>query len=530
MRYRGYGVNTASDTMNTTSAEYRAAKATRFRRILKGVVSGGSSADWHYRNEADYFRMMEMARATDRDNRVVGQGVTRAVNLVFKSGLKFDANTGDPALDADIKARWKAWSENPSRCDARGRLAFDDMAKLVFRHIIVDGDHVVLPLRSGHLQCIEGHRLVTPKNVRNATRKQKVVHGVELGPLGRPLNYWITKENRDPFQVERVSDVRKYAAFDEQGNPQVFHCFKPDRVSQSRGVTAFARMIEDAEGHDDLQFSTLIKAQVSACFTIFREMSEPSAPPSSGAMNAGAQSTETLSDGSTRFMDHIAPGMDITGRPGEKLQGFSPNVPAPSFFEHAYMILTFVAVNLGIPLMVLLLDPRKTNFSGWRGAMDMAKVGFQDTRAWMGTQFHSPVYRWWLQNELARDAALAQRAEAPGVDVFGHQFKAPYDGYIEPLKDVQADRVLVESGLDSRRNVLARRGLDLEEVDAARITDQVTYAADWMGRCAAVADDLRVRLGLDVTWRDVNAVASSRPVDLAESMIPIEPEGSDGDA
>lgn len=510
MGRRRYGETGPADAFNATSAEYRAAKATRFRRALTGVASGGSNADWHYRNEADYFRMIEMARMADRDNRVVGQGVTRAVNLVFKSGLKFDSNTGDTVLDADIKARWKAWSENPAACDAKGKCSFDDLAKMVFRHVLVDGDHVVLPLKEGWLQCVEAHRLVTPRNVRNATRKRKVVHGVELGKAGRPLNYWITKENADPYRVERVSDVRKYAAFDEQGNPQVFHCFKPDRVSQTRGVTVFARMIEDAEAHDDLQFSTLIKAQVSACFAIFREMAEPSAPPSSGAMSAGAQSTETLADGSIRFLDHIAPGMDITGRPGEKLQGFSPNVPNTSFFEHAYLILTFIAINLNIPLMVLLLDPRQTNFSGWRGAMDMAKVGFQDVRSWMGTQFHTPVYRWWLQNEMAKDPALRSAAAKTGINVFGHQFKAPYDGYIEPFKDVQADRVLVESGLDSRRNVLARRGLDLEEVDEARVAD----AAMWIARCQEAAKNLGETLGVEVDWRTVSEAASLVPLPM----------------
>jgi capsid protein len=196
--------------------------------------------------------------------------------------------------------------------------------------------------------------------------------------------------------------------------------------------------------------------------------------------------------------------MDITGRPGEKLQGFSPNVPNASFFEHAYLILTFIAINLNIPLMVLLLDPRQTNFSGWRGAMDMAKVGFQDVRSWMGTQFHTPVYRWWLQNEMAKDPALRSMAAKTGINVFGHQFKAPYDGYIEPFKDVQADRVLVESGLDSRRNVLARRGLDIEEVDAARVSD----AALWIARCQEAAQSLSETLGVEVDWRTVSEAAA----------------------
>src|SRR5690606_1028361 len=101
-----------------------------------------------------------------------------------------------------------------------------------------------------------------------------------------------------------------------------------------------------------------------------------------------------------------APGIEYTGAPGEKLTGFSPNIPNAEFFEHARLILTFVAINLDMPLQMLLLDATATNFSGWRGAFDQAKIGFRQIQSWLLKRFYAPVYEWKLRQWIAEDPAI----------------------------------------------------------------------------------------------------------------------------
>lgn len=485
-------------------ADYRVVKSTRMRGSMPGLPMSGANADWEFRNESDYYRALAMARWLDQNDPLVGQAVNRLVNLVFKTGMKYDAATGNDDADDYVKARWKAWSSDPRKCDARGRANFHDLAKLVFRHVVVDGDHAVLPLRNQRLQCIEGHRMQTPKSAKG--RKDKVHCGVLNDAQGRPREYWLTKEDNGPFSMANlVSEITKYPAYDADGNPQVLHIFNPDRVSQSRGVTCFTKILENAIAHSDLQFAMLIKEQAAACLTILREMEGGSgaALPLGGAAAFGPTEQVVNRDGTTTTVHELRPGLEITGRPGEKLSVHAPNLPGDGFLKHSVQVLTFIAVNLGIPVQVLLLDPTQSNFSSWRGAMDIAQHGFAAIRQWMTTQFHDPVYAWWLRGEIARDPQMAELYELHGEALFGHQFTAPYDPYIDPSKDVTAEEKQVGARLDSRRNVLARRGLDLDEVDADILADQ----GRWLRGCLLVAQELNNEFPEGgVTWRDVAQV------------------------
>ncbi len=67
--------------------DYAAAKMNRFRRLRTGMLTTiGSGADYHYRIQSDYLRMMEYARDMDRNDAVIGQGIDRAVDNSIQGG------------------------------------------------------------------------------------------------------------------------------------------------------------------------------------------------------------------------------------------------------------------------------------------------------------------------------------------------------------------------------------------------------------------------------------------------------------
>lgn len=502
---RRQGTRGLVEGMDLARADYRVLKSSRMRSAIPGLPVTGAGADWEFKNEGDYYKSVAIARHVDQNDPIVGQAVNRLVNLVFKSGMKYDAATGNAKADLIIKKAWNAWATNPEKCDARGRSSFSGLAKLVFRATVVDGDQVVLPL--GHpyrsLQCMEGHRLRTPTNSRN--RKDAIHCGVLKNAQGRPREYWIAKEDHGPLgEIKAVADVTKYPAYDSQGNPLVLHVFNPERVSQSRGVSTFIRIVENATAHADLQFAMLIKEQAAACVTILREKEAATVGmPMTGAASFGPEEVVYNRDGSTTTVHEMRPGLEIEGRPGEKLSINAPNLPGDGFLKHSVQVLTFIAVNLGIPVQVLLLDPTQSNFSSWRGSMDVAKTGFTAIREWMVDQFYTPVYKWWLRGEIAENPEFAALYEDIGEDIFGHQWTPPYDPYIDPSKDIAAETNQVSARLDSRRNVLARRGLDLDDVDLDIVTDQVTLLRLCCEGAKALAKDFPEA---GITWRDVYQV------------------------
>ena len=492
-----------TDAFTRLRADYNASKNDRFRRRRAGVGAVGRPADYHYASEGDYLRMMELSRDVDRNDRVVGQGINRLVDNVIQSGIKLDPQTGDDDLNAELKGRWDEWAGDPDQCDIAGESSFHDIEKLALRQTIVDGDMVAVPLNTGELQCIEAHRIRTP---RSTTRN--VVHGVLLDKLRRRMEYWVTKEEINPLrQVDRVSEIDRLPVRNENGHRILFHIYKPKRLSQTRGITCLAPVADTIEMHDDIQFAKLVQQQIVSCFAILHaqdatgigggDVTDP---------QAGAQTTESLADGTTRTVEDIAPGMHYFAGPGETLTGFSPNVPNPEFFKHAMMALSFVAINLGLPVAVLLLDPSNTNFSGWRGAIDQARIGFREIQQWLVRRLHRPTYAWKVREWMAKDAAIrkaAARLEAQNIDVAKHVWKPPRWAYIEPLKDANADVLRWRSGLTSPRRLHGDLGNDWDEIYTESISDH--GAAIRAAKLAAmdINQDAALQDGQPVHWREL---------------------------
>lgn len=495
------------ETFTDLRSDYSGAKASRFRRRRNGLALSGSHADYHYRTEADFLRLLEYARDMDRNDCIVGQTVNRAVINTLQGGITLDTSTGDTGADLELWNRWKAWTEDSEECDLAGEHTFADIEQLVLRHMLVDGDVLALPLRTGQLQLTEAHRLRTPRNT-----KRNVVHGVLLNDVRRKLEFWITKEDVAPSAtVSAVSSITPYAARDADGFKQVFHVLNATRVSQTRGVTAFAPIFDVLGMFEDIQFAKLVQAQIVSCFAVFRERAVGFNGPTGGPQ--GATNTETLADGSSRTIQGVAPGMEIAGAVGETLKGFSPAVPNAEYFEHVKLMLTLVGINLGLPLCLVLLDASETNFSGWRGAVDQARLGFRNNQRFLTQRLHRPTYLWKVRQWLADDAALRTAAGKSGVDIFGHTWNPPNWPYIEPMKDAAADLLRVRNVLTSPRRLHAERGRDWETIADETVQDNA-YAIR-LAKAEAAAINTEFTDSNPVHWRELISLPTPDGVQIA---------------
>jgi lambda family phage portal protein len=485
-----------TETFNDIRADFRAGQDSRFVSRLTGVASMGSGADYHYRVEQQWLHMLERARFYQRNDQVVGQGIRRVVANIVQDGFRLDPQTGDDALDSDIKARWLAWSTDPDQCHNEGEFSFSEMEILALSSVITDGDTFCLPLKSGQLQFVEAHRCRRPSNtVKN------VVHGVLMDDNAKRLEYWFTKENLNPWQpLSKVADIKPYPVRDPKtGERQVFHLYMPYRFSQRRGITFIAPCSDTVGMHDDVQFATLVKSQMAALVAILHERDTGWEPASD--QQKGDRYTDAVgANGFTRQIEGVAAGLEVFGDPGEKLRLEAPNIPSASFFPHTMLLLTFIAINLDIPVHVLLLDPSNTNFSGWRGAIDQARLRFKQIQNWMQQKFHAPVYRWWLRQQAANDSAIAAALMRQGPDFFLHRWNPPQFPYIEPFTDAQADDLQINRCLNSRRRIQAARGRDQEEIAAELVADN----ADMIRRAVKEAGAINTEFpDAEVNWREI---------------------------
>lgn len=504
---------TLQQTFGDIRADYDAATINRFRRQITGINPMGGNADYHVRTESSYFKMMELFRYFDRNSPIVSQGITRLSSNVIQQGIGADPRTGDAKIDKIIADKWYDWCNDRDRCDVSKRHDFLGLTKLMFRHQLVDGDVVGILLKGQRIQLVEGHRLRTPSNT-----KLSVVHGVMMNELREPLEYWFAKDDISPTSsFTRVADAIRIRARDADGMRQVLHVMDSKRISQTRGVSCMAPITDSISMLDDINFAKLVQQQIVSCFTIIRE--REAAGSMAAAPGYGATTTETTAAG-TRTLEGIGPGMEIIGANGEKITGFSPNIPNAEYFDQAMLILTFIAINLDLPVAVLLLDPSKTNFSSWRGAIEQARTRWKAIqREILIAQWYAPIYSWWLRNELATDPVLARAAETL-PDFFYCDWTPPYFPYIDPQKDAESDKLIIEAGLNSRRAVLASHGLDVREIDEARIEDQERLFA----MCIEAAKRINTKYPeAAVTWREFIAPA------ITPIAAPVEPDAEPED-
>ena len=482
-----------SQAFDAIRADYNMSRESRFVRRRVGLPAQGNSADWHYRVEQKYYSDIEKARDMDRNDAVIGTTIDRAVSNIVQDGFTLDVRTGDKRLDADLTAMWKAWAEDPDQCDIAGEDCFCEYERLSCRAMLASGDCVNTGTLGGSLQHFEAH------NIQTSTKQKNTFLGVTKTPFGRHEQYWVMADAIEPNRTKE--QAKPLSVRDDNGLRTLFHVYNKKRMSQTRGVTALAPIFELSGMFEDIQFAKLVQQQVVSCFAIFRKRGEPAV--SGGESGYGDQDTE-VTDTGTRIIENIAPGMEILGEPGEELEGFSPNVPNAEFFQHVHLMLQMIGVNLGLPLVLVLMDGSETNFSGWRGAVDEARKGFRSNQRNLKDRFHSPVYRWKVAQWLAKDATLRNAAKRTKVNITGHKWNAPTWAYIEPVKDAQGDALRLQNGLISPRRLHAERGRDWEEVSAEIIDDQ--QKAILTAKKAAAAINKKYPDDAKVTWRELIAL------------------------
>lgn len=517
---RGEPVESFAETFSELRSSYDAANRNgKYRRARTGINWNGSNADSHYKM-ADLLTMIEGSRDLAANHPVVGQGFARVVDSVHKKLYELEPQTGDSGVNRALKDHWTAWATDPDMCDIQGRRAFSEIARQCLLHTFVDGDPLALLLShadseiDGRLETLESHRLRGPSSAR-ANLNVTAPLGIELNPYGRPIKYYITRSDFGTgYAGVTVSDLISVAARDENGHRNVLHLYDQRRFSQNRGIPILAAVFDMCGFLDDVEFAQLVKAQLAACFAVIEELPAEKesntkyAPPDALGV-IGPRDTQTEADGSSRTTEGLFPGMRYQTKPGGKMQLSSPNVPNDSFFNHVEHILTLIAINMGLPVQALLLEP-KANFSAWRGAESKAREGWKAWQAWLIDSLYVHVYRWKVRQWMIDDPALNRAAnrQRSKPDIFKHKWRPHGWPYIQPEVEVKANSLRVACGQAAPSDIHA------ESDSSGTWSDHNVTVMRERGEqiAAALANVATIKEKFpdaDVTWRDFPIITAA---------------------
>lgn len=396
-------------------------------------------------------------------------------NLV---GAGIKPQSRHPAAEARkaIHELWDLWT---AQADAAGVTDFYGLQAMVAGAMVQSGeafvrirvrrpdDGLAVPFQ---LQLLDAEQIDSSLH-RDLAGGAYIRSGIEFNALGQRTAYHITRER--PGDPLAVSFTPTRVPADE-----VLHIYQPLVPGQVRGLAWFAPILLRAHDLDAFEDAELMKAKIQALFAGFitrpddsEEFGGESSPDSDGIAEV------TWEPGTMQML-----------RPGEDVKFSDPTKGGVEFDAFVKTQLRAIAAGLGITYEQLTGDMTGVNYSSARVALiEFRRFVEQVQEQVLVHQLCRPVWE-----RFVRLAVLSGALEAPSFPGdprpwLSVKWVTPGWDWVDPLKDIKAEREAVDAGFKSRSEVIAARGWDPEMVDAE-------IAAD-----AARAERLGLKLGATAT-------------------------------
>ena len=491
-------------------------------RVSSNRVPRNQPADMELLGPFGADRLRAWARDLVRNNAYAWGVVDTIVSSVVGCGIKaqstFETYEGE---DVEIvnDARDKVWAEWAEVCDVNGQYTFEELQAACQREIVEGGEVLVRIIRTPDaiyngilrpvplaLELIEADRLAGDKDTYaarlSAQNENRIIRGVEVDALGKPVAYWIYKDHPlQPYAFTR-SPERIPAS-------EIIHLFRRDRVGQTRGVTWFAPALSWIRDLGTYVDNELQASAVASCFTVAIKTDTPIGnlyDPDGGSGSDSAGNRER----------YVEPGMIMELKPGEDVVGLNPGRPNAGAEPWIQLILRGIAVGTGLSYEVVARDYSQTSYSSSRTSQLEDRRRFRCWQQYLIRHLCQPV--WDAFSDAAALSALAGFATSTDLLSDRRRF-APVEWltpdweWVDPSVEQSTAESALSSFTDTYANVLGARGRSFRSVFYQR----------------AKEERMRKKLGLitpEERQQQISAAQSATPVADAPQAAEAAPQES----
>lgn len=416
--------------------------------------------------------------------RVAGEGVERIRNRAR------DAQRNDWAGESSVQKwtttlvgvgitpRWKDkrfeddWAESIDQIDADGLCDAYGMQALGVRSLVGDGEVFLrnrprrfdLPFASPmQAQLIESDfvPMLTTDAWAGLPRDHKIVQGVEFDRYGQRAAYWLYKEHPGdkPITPSHNDLVRVAARY-------ISHIFEPTRPGQVRGVSDLAPILVRLRASMDFEDAVLDRQKLANLFVMFitraiPDFSRLELDPKTGL--------PVCFDSKGRPIAALEPGISQELDPGQDVKFANPPEAGTTFSEYMRTTHMGTAAGQGLPYELFSGDIKDISDRTLRVIINEFRR-YAEQRQWhtIIPKICRPMVAWWAEAKYLRgDYTLAQYQAARRAEWAPHGWE-----YIHPVQDVQGKVLAINNGLDSRVNVIGKRGDSARKVSEDRKMDE----------------------------------------------------------
>lgn len=417
--------------------------AAKVGRRTSGWIAGSGSANAEIGPALT--RVRNRCRDAVRNNEYVSRALESLVANTVGDGIT--AKAPDQQL-------WSDWCEY---CDADGQLDFNGLIELAHRTRRESGEVLVrfrqrlpedgfkVPLQ---LQVLEPDHLDSNKT-GPLTNGNFVISGVEFDLVGRRVAYWLFPVHPGEvatFRLQSLESKRVPAS-------EVLHYYRKRRPTQVRGMPEFGVSLLRMRDLADYEQAELVRKKIEACFVAFVRTDDTATR--LGEQNASAKGPvqEKIAPGMIKYISN-ADGVDF-GNPSS----------SGGYGEYTKTQLHAIAVGAGVMYSQMTGDLSQFNYSSYRAGLVEVRQQIKQEQ-WLALK---PMVLAPIARRFQETALLAGATRKP-VQPF--TWNMPKLQWVDPLKDVMAEKEAIRGGLKSLSASIREQGDDPDLVFAEIAQDR----------------------------------------------------------
>ena len=439
---------------------YEAAIATPQRRHVIGADQSQDAAA-----EDGLSRIRDWGRYLDENHDLASGILDELVKNVVGSGIQTIPKPLNPdgsineALGSDIMAEWKRWARV---ADVTTELSWHEAQRLICRGWFRDGEEFIqhvagrsspypfspadVPYR---LELLESDMVPIDLTTDDGWRQ-----GVRLNEWRAPSAYGVHRVH--PNDMVRASARLTVGPEDVKvvNAAQMTHIKFVKRWPATRGISVFSTIISRLYDIKDLEESERIKNRILASWTAAVQRS-PDIP---GVDDSNANGERFLSMSGGTVIDTLAPG--------ETIVGVGPEYPVAEFPDHIADQTRRLASGSGTRYSSI-AKRYDGNYASQRQEMVESEGHYQIREDQFVSKVCATVYERWLAAAIG-----VGMVSAPGYDMSPQsiemltnaEYRGPVTPWIDPLKEAQADALMVAEGFASIDQIRIKRGAPAEMI------------------------------------------------------------------
>lgn len=382
------------------------------------------------------------------ERNVVGTGIRVQAKI-----LKSDKTTEDDELNQKVEDLWNEWCRARS-CDVTGQQSFLEMQRMAMRRIIVDGGIIFQKVYTNtgvvpfSLQAREIDELDISLSSLPGMNGNRIVSGIELDQYNKPVAYHLKKYSPDGYwtgESERIETQR------------IIYLWDKKRPSQIREISPLAKTLPRVRDINEYVEAISVKERILACLSVFITKNIPG-----GAI--GRSVNTKVDEKSGRQEETISPGMIYNLQPGESINTVSPSGQSSNAKDFISTQQRLAGSGQGLSYEAVSRDMSQVNYSSARQGL------IEDQRTYsIWQQFLIDHFCYEVYTEFLISAVLSGKINIPDFwdnksRYLKHVWIAPGWSWIDPIKEVTANKIAVETGQDTLAQICAERGLDWRDV------------------------------------------------------------------